>query len=80
MTSPVRIIRHPWGPRVYCAGLRVHHGAAAGLLAAGLAAAGHRRAAALALAIAATDARDFPFTDSHNHRPAWARREHRWTK
>lgn len=26
MTRPVRVVRHPSGPRLYVASLRVHHG------------------------------------------------------
>lgn len=63
----VRVHRHAYGPRVYVIGVRVHHGPAA--LAAAYILRHHRRARLIALAIAAHDARDFPFRDSDNHVP-----------
>lgn len=63
----IRVRRHPRGPRVYVLGRRCHHGVAGA--AAALAAYRLRRykAAAILAAWAATDYRDFPFTDSRNH-------------
>lgn len=63
----IRVQRHRSGPRLYIAGLRVHHGPAFGLAAA-LAWRTQRKRLALALgAYAATDWRDAPFTDHNNH-------------
>jgi len=63
----VRVHRHERGPRVYLAGRRIHHGPAFGL-AAILCWRGRWRRLAIALgAYAATDYRDFPFTDKCNH-------------
>jgi hypothetical protein len=61
------IVRHPWGPRVYLVGLRVHHGSAGCALAlVGLA---RRRlwVAAIAAAMIVHDAGDFPWRDADNH-------------
>ncbi len=67
--SAIRIDRHPYGPRLYLAGRRCHHGVGGAALAlAALALRRPRLAAALAL-YAATDARDFPFSDTDNHAP-----------
>lgn len=63
----IRVVRHERGPRVYVVSIRVHHGTG-GLLLAGAALLARRRRLAVALALwAATDWRDFPFTDHHNH-------------
>jgi hypothetical protein len=63
----IRIASHPCGPRLYIVGLRVHHGIGGAVLAAG-ALAVHRPRLAVGLALwAATDYRDFPFTDQCNH-------------
>lgn len=63
----IRIHKHPLGPRLYVGGLRVHHGPAFGL-AAGVAWMSRHRGLAMACAAwAATDWRDFPFTDTCNH-------------
>jgi hypothetical protein len=63
----IRINHHRRGPRLYVVGCRIHHGPAFGL-AAVLAWQFRWRHLALALgAYAATDARDFPFTDHNNH-------------
>jgi hypothetical protein len=63
------VVKHPFGPRVYLAGHRVHHGSA-GLALAALALAAHRpRLAAIGLVLLAHDARDFPFRDRDNHAP-----------
>ena len=63
----LRIARNPGGPRLYVAGLRVHHGPGAGLAA--VVCWRHRwRLLAAALGCwAATDWRDFPFRDQDNH-------------
>jgi len=63
--TALRIDRHPNGPRVYCAGMRVHHGTvgALGLLLSYR----HPRMRAIFALILAHDIRDFPFTDSRNH-------------
>lgn len=63
----LRIHRHPCGPRLYVAGVRVHHGAAGIGAAAALAAIGRPALAAVSLIVAAHDWRDFPFRDSDNH-------------
>lgn len=63
----IQVQRHPHGPRVYAAGVRVHHGPAG--LAVAVLVRRRRVLAALALAWAATDWRDFPFRDIDNHRP-----------
>jgi hypothetical protein len=66
------VVRHPWGPRLYVAGLRVHHGSAGvaiGML--GLA----RRDPLLGLAglaMVIDDLSDFPWRDRDNHAPAEA--------
>lgn len=72
--SPVRIIRHERGPRVYVIGLRCHHGATgAAALALGAALRGHapraltRGAAAVGALLLWHDRADFPFTDKCNH-------------
>jgi hypothetical protein len=68
--SPLRVDRHPAGPRLYLAGRRVHHGAAA---LAGFAACGRSRRPLLqifrltCLLAFAHDIRDFPFRDCDNH-------------
>lgn len=63
----IRVAHHTNGPRVYVIGLRLHHGVSGAALAA-VALAAHRRGLALGFAIwAATDYRDFPFTDHNNH-------------
>lgn len=61
------LIHHPHGPRLYVAGVRVHHGLA-GLIGAALCAltGAHKLAATLAL-YGASDWRDFPFRDTDNH-------------
>jgi hypothetical protein len=69
--SAIRIDRHESGPRVYVAGIRVHHGSA-GILAIAAAAIPAprpiRRAILLAgLAALAHDRKDFPFRDTDNH-------------
>lgn len=65
----LRVTRHAYGPRVYLAGRRVHHGPAALAVAALAAARGRRAVAALAILAAAHDARDFPWRDCDNHAP-----------
>lgn len=69
----VRVDRHPYGPRVYLAGRRIHHGSAGLVLAVALRAARRRKLSYLALLAVAHDARDFPFRDCDNHNP---RRHH----
>lgn len=65
----VRVIRHPWGVRVYVLSHRLHHGMAGSVAAALLLAAGRRRWALGAALLAVHDARDFPFRDTDNHEP-----------
>jgi hypothetical protein len=65
--ATVRVKRHERGPRLYVAGLRVHHGPAFGLAAILCWRCRWRRIAIALGAYAATDARDFPFTDGCNH-------------
>lgn len=61
------IVRHPHGPRVYVAGIRVHHGSA-GLAVALIALAARRRwIAAAALCVVGHDLADFPWRDCDNH-------------
>lgn len=70
----IRVLRHPSGPRVYVAGLRLHHGTVGVALIVGGATV--RRRAKVAAAAAAAGAlllahrreyRDFPFRDTDNH-------------
>jgi hypothetical protein len=66
------VVRHPWGPRIYVAGRRVHHGSAGvaiGLL--GLVSRNPLLGVA-GLAMVADDISDFPWRDSDNHAPAGA--------
>lgn len=63
------IVRHPHGPRVYVAGLRVHHGSAALCVAIAATVVRRPRIAAAALCAVAHDASDFPWRDSDNHAP-----------
>lgn len=63
----IRIASHPRGPRLYVGGLRVHHAVGGAILAAGALALKRRRLAAGFVLWAATDWRDFPFTDHCNH-------------
>lgn len=65
--SIVRVNRHALGPRVYVGGHRVHHGPAFGLAAVLCWRLRWRHLAVALGAYAATDARDFPFTDRNNH-------------
>jgi hypothetical protein len=64
------IVRHPYGPRVYVVGVRVHHGSAGCALAlVGLA----RRdllLIAAGIAMVVDDLGDFPWRDRDNHAPA----------
>lgn len=55
----VSVTRHPDGPRVVVFGQRVHHGAAAVLAAAALAASRRTALVPIALAVAAHDAADW---------------------
>lgn len=63
------VVRHPNGPRLYVAGLRVHHGTAGCALAlVGLT----RRnlvLTAIAAAMVVDDLADFPWRDCDNHAP-----------
>lgn len=61
--------RHPWGPRVYVAGLRVHHGSTGVALAVAGLARRDRRLVVIAAALICHDAHDFPWRDSDNHGP-----------
>lgn len=63
----MRIARHPNGPRVYMLGQRVHHGAFG--VGVGLCGVLFRRRAlvAMGVALAAHDAKDFPWRDHNNH-------------
>lgn len=63
----IRIDRHPNGPRVYLAGLRVHHGSAGLLLGVIATLTGHRRLAAGVTTLVVHDAADFPWRDRDNH-------------
>lgn len=67
------VVRHPNGPRVYVAGLRVHHGSAGCALALiGLT----RRnlvLTAIATAMVVDDLSDFPWRDCNNHVPKGVR-------
>lgn len=63
----IRINRHKSGPRLYLIGRRVHHGPAFGLAAVLCWRFRWRTLAAALGAYAATDWRDFPFTDGCNH-------------
>ena len=65
--NAVRIDRHERGPRVYLAGLRIHHGTA-GIVAILTFPLTRRRAILLAGIVAlAHDRKDFPFRDTDNH-------------
>jgi hypothetical protein len=68
----IRVERHPYGARLYLAGVRCHHGSGVGALAVLALALRHRRLALALASYAATDWRDFPFRDSDNHRPRGA--------
>ncbi|MQA76494.1 MAG: hypothetical protein GEU88_19590 [Solirubrobacterales bacterium] len=61
------IVHHPWGPRLYLAGLRVHHGSAG----CALALAGLKRHAPLltvaGLVMVLDDLADFPWRDCDSH-------------
>ncbi len=63
----IRIARHPRGPRLYVLGRRCHHGVGGAILAAGALSLKRRRLAFMLALYAATDWRDFPFTDKCNH-------------
>jgi hypothetical protein len=63
----LRIVHHPHGPRLYICGLRCHHGISGSMLALAAFAAHQRRVAAVCVIWAASDWRDFPFTDKCNH-------------
>ena len=67
IAAAIRVDRHPAGPRVYLAGVRVHHGTAG--LAAIVSYPVHRRRSVLAAGLAALahDFQDFPFRDCDNH-------------
>lgn len=61
------ILRHPYGPRVYIANRRIHHGTAGCALAL-LGVSRHRLLLTLAgLAMVADDWADFPWRDCDNH-------------
>ena len=70
----LRIDRHPYGPRVYLLGLRIHHGSAGCALALGGLLAGLLPLLLIAAAMIATDYRDFPWRDRNNHAPRRSRR------
>jgi hypothetical protein len=70
----VRIVRHPYGARLYILRRRVHHGPLGAALAVVALAAGRRRVALAFLAYGATDWRDWPFRDADNHAPRRHRR------
>jgi len=63
------IARHPWGPRLYVAGRRVHHGSAGCVLALAGLARRDLRTVAVGAAMIAHDVRDFPWRDTDNHEP-----------
>ena len=63
------IVRDPWGPRLYVAGLRVHHGSAGCALALAGLARRDLKAVVIAAAMVVHDARDFPWRDRDNHGP-----------
>jgi hypothetical protein len=67
------VVRHPYGPRVYLAGWRIHHGSFGLALALTAVAVHRRRVALIGLALIAHDARDFPFRDRDNHAPRGGR-------
>jgi hypothetical protein len=67
------VVRHPFGPRLYIAGLRVHHGSAGCALGIVALAAGDPWLGLVAAALVVHDARDFPWRDRDNHSP---RRSH----
>lgn len=62
----IRVTREPTGPRVYVAGVRVHHGATGAILVAVGARARYRPAVLLGCLLLAHDWRDFPFRDCDN--------------
>lgn len=62
-----RIVGHPCGPRLYVAGLRVHHGAAGCAIALIGLARHNTLIAAVGLVMAIDDRADFPFRDCDNH-------------
>lgn len=66
------IVRHPWGPRVYLAGRRVHHGSAGCALALVGVARHNAWLGVIAGAMIAHDAGDFPWRDCDNHCPSRA--------
>jgi hypothetical protein len=61
------VVRHPCGPRLYVAGVRIHHGSAAAAVAIAALAARRPLIVAAALVAVAHDARDFPWRDCDNH-------------
>jgi hypothetical protein len=64
------IVRHPWGPRVYLLGRRVHHGSAGCVIGALGLAFGDPLLSLAGIGMVAHDIRDFPWRDGDNHAPA----------
>ena len=71
-TLETGILRHPYGPRVYVASRRVHHGSAGCALALVGLARNHFLLTLAGLAMVADDWSDFPWRDCDNHGPARA--------
>ena len=63
------VVRHPWGPRLYVGGIRVHHGSAGCALGIAALVARSPWLTLLALALVLHDACDFPWRESDNHAP-----------
>lgn len=61
------VVRHPDGPRVYVAGVRIHHGSAGCALALAALARRDLLLAAAGIALVADDLADFPWRDCDNH-------------
>ena len=63
------VVRHPYGPRLYVAGVRIHHGSAGCALALIGLARRNLLLTAIAAAMVADDVGDFPWRDCDNHAP-----------
>jgi hypothetical protein len=64
------VILHPYGPRVYVLGRRVHHGAVGCMALAAAAATRRRWLVGVGALLVSHDARDFPWRDVDNHPPS----------
>jgi hypothetical protein len=64
------VVRHAWGPRVYLAGRRVHHGSAGCVVGALGLALGDPLLTFAGIGMVAHDIRDFPWRDRDNHAPS----------